>query len=57
MRGLVRHLRQILDIDMDKARLIILKGFLRLLLVFRLGHQRLEIGDAMPTQAPIQTRA
>ena len=55
MRGLVGHLRQILDIDMDEARLIILKGFLRLLVGLRLGNQRLEIGDAMPAQAAIQT--
>jgi hypothetical protein len=56
MRGLVGHLRQILDIDVDEARLIILKGFLRLCRVFRLRDQGLEIRDAMPPQAAIQTR-
>ena len=57
MGGLVGHLRQILDIDMDKARLIIFKGFLRWRRVFRLRDQGLEIRDAMPAQAAIQTRA
>ncbi len=56
MRRFIRHLRQILDIDMDEARLIILKGFLRLIVVFWLGSQRLEIRDALPPQAAIQTR-
>ena len=55
MRIFVWHPRQILDIDMDEARLIILKGFLRLLVVFWLGSKRLEIRDAMPPQAAIQT--
>ena len=34
----IRHLWQILDIDMDEARFIILKGFRWLLVGFRLGN-------------------
>ena len=49
--------RQLLDIDMDEARLIILKGFLWLLRIFRLGNQGLQMGDTLPAPAAIQTRA
>jgi hypothetical protein len=55
MRRFIRHLRQILDIDMDATRLIILKGVLWLIVGFWLGSQRLEMGDALPAQAAIQT--
>ena len=54
MGGLVGQLRQLLDIDMDKPRLIILKGLLRLCLIFRRRDQGLEMGDALPPQAAIQ---
>ena len=57
MRGLVWQLRPLLDIDMDEARLIILKGFLWLLRIFRLGNQGLKMRDGRPAQAAIQTRA
>ena len=53
----VRHPRQLLDIDRDEARLIILKGFLGLIVVFWRRDQGLEIRDALPAQAAIQTRA
>ena len=57
MRGLVWHVRQLLDVGVNESRLIILKGFLRLLVVFWLGNQGLKIRDGMPAQAAIQTRA
>ena len=53
----VRHPRQLFDINVDEARLIILKGFPRLIRVFRRRDQGLEIRDALPAQAAIQTRA
>ena len=57
MRGFVRQLRQILDIGVNETRLIILKGFKRLVVALLLGAQGLEISNALATQATIQARA
>jgi hypothetical protein len=45
---------QLLDIDVDEVRSIILKGFCLLLVGFRLGNHRLKMRDALPAQAAIQ---
>ena len=55
---LVGHRRQVLDVDMHVARLIILERLLRLVLL-ALGpwYQRLELRDTMTHQKPLQSRA
>ena len=54
---LVRHLRQVLDVDVHKARLVVLEGFLR----GRRGALRFDqitqVGDAMAAQAAPQAGA
>lgn len=54
-RGFIRHLRQILHVDMDVSRLIGLEA--AVLGARRFGLQIAQISDAMPAQATIQTRA
>ena len=57
MRGFVRQLRPILDIGVNETRLIILKGFKRLVVALLLGAQGLEISNALATPATLQARA
>lgn len=55
--GFIGHQRQILDVDMNEARHIILKGFRRRSAPFRCWDQRLEVRHPMAAQAAIETRA
>ena len=53
--GLVGHLRQVFDIDVDEPRLVAFEGFVRLAEFF--GLERIEVTYAMATQATVKTRA
>ena len=53
--GLVGHLRQVFDIDVDEARLVAFEGFVRLAGFFRL--ERIEVTHAMAAKTPVKTRA
>ena len=53
--GLVGHLGQVFDIDVDEPRLIAFEGFMRLSGLF--GPERVEVANAVATQATVQTRA
>jgi len=53
----VRHLWQIVDVDMHKARLIRLKGLHRRLSAFLLGQQGLAVGNPVAAQTAVRTGA
>ena len=53
--GLVGHLGQVFDIDVDEPRLVAFEGFVRLSGLF--GLERIEVANAVATQATIKTRA
>ena len=54
--GLVGHLRQVLDVDVQEARLVVLEGLERLDLALDLGLKAFEVGDLMAAQATIEPR-
>ena len=53
--GLIRLLWQVLDIDMQEARGVVLEGLERLDLALDLRLQALELGDLVAAQAPVQS--
>ena len=54
---LVGQLRQVLNVDMDKAGGIVLEGLVRRLAARVAGQEGLEVRDPMTAQATIQTGA
>ena len=56
MRRLIRHLRQVFDINVDEPWSVVLKRLDRFGLAFRLRDQRAEVGDAVTAQTTIQAR-
>ena len=55
---LVRHLRQVLDIDVYKARRVLFEGLYRCFgAFFLLGQQGLEVRHAVAAQTAVQTGA
>jgi len=54
---LVRHLRQVLDIDVYKARRVLFEGLYRCFGAFLLGQQGLEVRHAVAAQTAVQTGA
>ena len=55
--GLIGHLWQVFDVDVQEAGLIVLEGFERGWLAFNHGLKALQVRDAVAAQAPVQTRA
>lgn len=53
--GLVGHLGQVFDIDMDEPRLVAFENFVRLRGLF--GLERIEVTNAVAAQATVKTRA
>jgi len=53
--GFVGHLGQVFDIDVNKPRLVAFESFVRLSGFF--GLERIEVANAVATQATIKTRA
>jgi hypothetical protein len=54
--GLIGHLGQVLHIDIDEARLVVLERLGSQPLVLFFGQQGLEIRDAVPAQAAVEAR-
>lgn len=52
--GYIRHARQVFDLDMDEAGLVIFEGFRRLGNLFCIGLQSVQIGNTMATQTTIE---
>ena len=55
--SLIGHLWQVIDVDVQEARLVVLEGLQGLGLAFDLGLQASEVGDAVTAQAAVQARA
>ena len=55
--GLIRHLGQEFDVDVHKARLIVLEGLPGRFLTFHPGLQIRQFGQAFPTQQAADPRA
>ena len=54
--GLIGHLWQVFDVDVQEAGLIVLEGFERGWLAFNHGLKALQVRDSMAAQTPVQTR-
>ena len=55
--GLIGHLRQVLDVDVQQAGLVVHEGFQLLKLALDLRLQALEVGGPVPAQAAARARA
>lgn len=53
--GLVRHLGQVFDIDVNEPRFVAFEGFVRLSWLF--GLERVEVANAVAAKTPIKARA
>ena len=55
--GVIRHLREVLDIDVHEARGVVPEGLERRDLTLDRGLQALELGDLLAAQAAVHSRS